>query len=99
MARQRRHAAIRLLANDPARRMLAADEPTFSVEAIAVRLVARRAKNLDRVRTGPETVQAVARNVAEDKNAVLLSPNGTFREAKSARALHEGFGGDDARKP
>jgi hypothetical protein len=99
VARQRRHATIRLLPDDPTCRVFATDEPALAVDTIAVGLVAGRAKNLDPVRPGLKAVQAVARNIAEDEDAVVSAPNGTFREAKSARALHDRLVLDDVRQP
>jgi hypothetical protein len=79
--------------------VFAADEAALPIEAIAIGLVARGAENLDRVRAGIEAVQAVAWNVAEDEDAVLSAPNGTFSEAKSARAPRHWLVADDARQP
>ena len=98
MTGQRRHATIQLLANDAARRMLTADEPPLSVEAIAIGLIAGCAENFDRVRLRIEAVQVVAWNVAKDEDAVLSAPNRTLGETESARTLRHWLVAHDARQ-
>src|ERR1700689_5269768 len=56
--------------------MFATDEPALAVEAIAVGLVARRTESLDPVSAGLKAVQAIARNIAKDEDALFSAPNG-----------------------
>jgi hypothetical protein len=73
-------------------------EPTLSVEAIAVGLIAGRAEYLDRARARIEAVEAVAGSVAKDEDAVVSAPNWTFGEAKSARTRRHWLVADNVRQ-